>query len=96
MQSTGEQETNGEVKLPPAISELEIPGSRTPHNVTANTEMTSIGHPETLLEQAEPMPNGTESEQPPTRNPPIVNQSSITRPRQDRRRPSHLKDYVLT
>ena len=107
--TTDEHGTAEEANPPPSVPEHERPGSRTPynseherlgsrtpHNVPpnqkpANTETASTGNLEMPLEQAKPTP-----QQPSASSTPIVNQSPTTRPRREKHKPSHLKDYVLT
>ena len=105
--TTDEHGTTEEANPPPSVPEHERPGSRTPynseherlgsrtpHNVPpnqkpANTKTTRTGNPGMLLKQVKPTP-----QQPSARSIPIVNQSP--RPRREKRKPSYLKDYVLT
>lgn len=91
--TSDEPEKSEEAQTPQAVPDLEIPEKVNPPSVPPNTTANAEKPPSTEIlvipEQETERKQGTEPDQP-------VNKPVVTRPRRERRQPSHLKDYVLT
>ena len=95
MNTTNEPEKNEEVQTPQAVPDLEIPEKETPPSAppdppetTANAEKPMELPSAEIIPEQETEPEEAEHNQP-------VDRPAVTRPRQGRRQPSYLKDYVL-
>ena len=92
--TTDEPEKCEEAQTPHSVPDLKIPEKETPPSVlpdtTANAEKPQKSPSVEMIPEPEPeQKQGAEQDQP-------VTKPALTRPRRERRQPSHLKDYVLT
>ena len=92
--TTDEPEKCEEAQTPHSVPDFKIPEKETPPSVlpdtTANAEKPQKSPSVEMIPEPEPeQKQGAQQDQP-------VTKPALTRPRRERRQPSHLKDYVLT
>ena len=91
--TTDEPEKSAGARTPHSVPDLKLPEKETPPSVppdtAANAETPQKSPSVEMIPEPEPeQKQGAEQDQP-------VTKPALTRPRRERRQPSHLKDYVL-